>query len=278
MDPVTSAQYLTMKDSFTREGIDIEVAYTPTGDVDYIYAAGRLLAVDRNDNVERVERVLPGMRRADSVEQPNIGDLVLLSIDETEDGNLTVPEALDLIDGRLGEDNPGPRGEEPLVTPIHVVHITKICPAGEPEVPSGHPTQPWPAPNPTRGGNGVKIGICDTGLQPHLDPARYPWLADAAGEPEPAGRMLRDGLRSIRQYEGHGTFVAGVAKMHCTGGKGACHQSLHQIRRRTGVCDHSEARTAHSGSITGCDLPCGGYLHPQGMGFASVQRLPQSAC
>lgn len=225
MDPVTSAQYVTMKDSFTRESIDIEVAYTPTGDVDYIYAVGRLLAVDRDNNVERMQGALPGISRAHPDEQPDVGDLVLLSIEETEEGNLTVPEAMDLIDERLGEDNPGPRGEEPWCTPVHVVHITKICPAGEPEVPSGYPTQPWPAPNPKVGGNGAKVGICDTGLQPHLDPARYPWLADVTGEPEPAGLMLRDGLRSIRQYEGHGTFVAGVAK--CTAPGATVHVTNH---------------------------------------------------
>ena len=32
MDTVYSAQYLTMKDSFSREGINIDVAYTPAGE------------------------------------------------------------------------------------------------------------------------------------------------------------------------------------------------------------------------------------------------------
>ena len=36
MDRVTSAQYLTMKDSFSREGINIDVAYTPAGDLEHI--------------------------------------------------------------------------------------------------------------------------------------------------------------------------------------------------------------------------------------------------
>ena len=48
MDSVTSAQYLNMKASFSRQGIDIDVAYRQDGRVDYIYAVGRLLAVDRD--------------------------------------------------------------------------------------------------------------------------------------------------------------------------------------------------------------------------------------
>ena len=42
MDPVTSAQYLILKDSFARKGVEIEAALTPAGDIDYIYVVGRL--------------------------------------------------------------------------------------------------------------------------------------------------------------------------------------------------------------------------------------------
>ena len=70
MDPVTSAQYQMMKDSFSRQGTEIEVAYTPAGGVHHIHAAGRLLAVDRDDNVQRLQAALPGLRRAESSEQP----------------------------------------------------------------------------------------------------------------------------------------------------------------------------------------------------------------
>jgi hypothetical protein len=212
MDLVTSAQYLTLKDSFARQGIDIDVAYTPAGEIDYIYEVGRLLAVDRADNVDRMLDVLRGSRRADPGEQPNVGDLAVLSIDGAEEGFLTVPEAMELIDESF-EDNRA----EPWCTPVHVVHITKICPAGEPEVPSGYPTTPWPAPNQAHGSNPVKVGVSDTGLQPNLDPGQYPWLADVTGEPEPVGPTLRGGQRSIRQYEGHGTFAAGVAKCMAPG-------------------------------------------------------------
>jgi subtilisin family serine protease len=212
MDPVTSSQFLILKDSFARKGVEIEAALTPTGELDYIYVVDRLLVIDRDNNIERLQAAMPGLRRADADEQPETGGLVRLSIDRVsiddgEAGSLTVPEVLDLWDER--QDNPGPAGEEPLVTPVHVVHISKITPAGEPEVPSGYPAQPWPAP-PQTGGKGVKIGISDTGLQPNLN--QYWWMTQVAGEAEPLGQVLPNGLRRIPRYAGHGTFAAGVAK------------------------------------------------------------------
>ncbi len=51
-DPVFEAQFRTMKDSFASRGVQIEVAYQPNGEVDYLYEVDRLLA--RNDTVERL--------------------------------------------------------------------------------------------------------------------------------------------------------------------------------------------------------------------------------
>lgn len=214
MDRVTSAQYLAMKDSFTRDNIEVDVAFTPAGDVHHIYGAGRLLAIDRGDTIQRLQAALPGLRPADQAEQPQIDgtELVVLSIDDVEGGHLTVPEALDLIDESLGDDNPALDGGEPLVTPAHVVHITRVCPAGEPEVPSGYPARPWPVPVPAgEGRRDVRLGVCDTGFLENLDPARYPWLAHVAGEVDPLGPKLPGDRHSIPQYAGHGTFAAGVA-------------------------------------------------------------------
>ena len=71
----------------------------------------------------------------------------MLSIENLEDGRLTCPEALDLLDERLGADNPALReGGWPLATPVHVVHITRLCPADEPQVPGRDPADPWPPP------------------------------------------------------------------------------------------------------------------------------------
>jgi subtilisin family serine protease len=235
MDPVTTAQYVALKDSFTRQrdaahpdGIDIEIAYTPAGELDYIYEVGRLLTVDRAGNVDQVERAMKRglgrdpdeeqqvrvLERAPDNEQPGVGDLVTLTINpDAAGGQMTVPEALDRMDEGLRQDNQALRIED-LVTPVYVVHITKICPGVEPEVPSGYPIQPWPAQS-TAGPaqRDVKIGVSDTGLQPGYDDAiRYPWLAGVDGIEEQRGPTLPNGLQSIPQYAGHGTFVAGVAK------------------------------------------------------------------
>ena len=213
MDSVTAAQYLILKDSFARKGVNINATYTPAGDIDYIYVVDRLLA--RGENVEQLLGAMPGLRRADANEQPEVDGLVRLatdqfSIDQAESGALTVPELLDLMDERL-ENSPRGGREEPLLTPVHIVYITKITPAGEPDVPGGA-TGPWPPPNPAGGGNGVKIGISDTGLQPNL--SQYSWMTNVTGDPERPGRTLPNGQQRIRPYAGHGTFAAGAAK--CT--------------------------------------------------------------
>jgi hypothetical protein len=127
----------------------------------------------------------------------------------------------DLMDERL-ENSPRAGREEPLITPVHIVYITKITPAGEPDVPGGA-TGPWPPPNPAGGGSGVKIGISDTGLQPNL--SQYSWMTDVTGDPERPGQTLRSGLQRIRPYAGHGTFAAGTAK--CTAPNAAVYVNDH---------------------------------------------------
>jgi len=221
MDAVFDAQYLNMKDAFSREDVHIEVAYTPAGEVDYIYEAGHLLAVDDDETFARLEPILPRLRHTDPEARPRGAGLVVLSLSEVEDGNLTVPQALARIDGELRDENPAfAEGGVPLASPVHIMHISKICPAVEPEVPSGYPpAQPWPGPWP--GGQGqydVKIGVSDTGLLDPLDPVQYPWLAGVDGEPDhPLGPIQPNGLPAIPEYTGHGTFVAGVARCMAPG-------------------------------------------------------------
>jgi Subtilase family len=214
MNPVASSQFLTMKDSFARDGINIEAAYTPDGEIDYIYVVGRLLALDRDDNLEQLRAVLPGLSRMDQDEQPAVGDLLRLSIENvtirnSDPGALTVPEVLD----HVLSDNPRLAG---LITPLHIVHIQKkTCPAVEPEVPSAYPTEPWPPPNPAGGGQDVRVSVSDTGLQRNLH--QYHWMSDVSGVEEPLGLTLPDGLQDIPKYAGHGTFVAGVVKCMAPG-------------------------------------------------------------
>ncbi|WP_188193338.1 S8 family peptidase [Nonomuraea sp. SYSU D8015] len=207
MDAVFAAQYRLLQRTFATEGIEIDVALAPGGAVDYVYRARRLLTRNRDRNVERISELLPGVLRVD---EPAYGDLAVLSIDDVERGSLTVPEALDLLDERLGDDNPARRGEPPLATPDHVVTIARLCPATEPEVPSGSPAGPWPAQRPPApGANPVLIGVADTGL---LDGPLPAWLAGVQGDLDALGPILPSGLARIPPFTGHGTFAAGVAR------------------------------------------------------------------
>jgi len=209
MDVVTAVQFRILKESFARKGVEIDAAYTPAGDIDYIYVVDRLLV--RAENVERLQAEMPGLRRVDDEEQPDTGDVVRLATDRVrlgqgDAGSLAVPELLDVIDERL-RISPEPTDDELPATPLQVLYISKITPFGEPEFPGGA-TGPWPA-KAQPGGAAVKIGICDTGLQ--RTSTSHSWMANVTGEQEPIGDILPSGLESIRPYAGHGTFASGVA-------------------------------------------------------------------
>jgi hypothetical protein len=221
MAQVFDSQFHAMQDAFARRGTYIDVAYTPSGRVDYVYETGRLLA--STEAVTRVRDALPaGVDEAGKDEQPDDPALRVLSIENLLSGaHLTVPQALDLIDARLGEENPALHGGFPLVTPVHIMHISngvtpdtvRHCPATEPEVPGccapDEPCGPCPPVAPD-GGAGVVIGVCDSGLL--ADTASAPWLGGVAGEVDSLGPQLLSGLYDIPRYCGHGTFIAGVAR------------------------------------------------------------------
>jgi subtilisin family serine protease len=101
----------------------------------------------------------------------------------------------------------------PAVSPDHVVHVSRICPAVEPEFPGGSPVAPWPAPRPaSRTKRKIVIGVSDTGLLENLDPQQYPWLSGVTGDPDLLAPPVGGGSPQIQEYAAHGTFVAGVAK------------------------------------------------------------------
>jgi Subtilase family len=219
-DSVFSSQFQGMRDAFAREGVFIEVAYTPSGRADYMYEAGRLLA--RTEVAGRVGEILLGAVPVGDEERhlPRGSGLVVLSIDDLRDGYLTVPQALDVLDAQLGiDDDLAPDGF-PLVTPVHILHVTqspdtvRACAPTEPEVPCRRtPDEPCPPRPPAApdGGAGVVIGVCDTGLLAGIASVA-PWLHDVIGEEDPLGPVLPGGLRDIPWYCGHGTFAAGVAR------------------------------------------------------------------
>jgi subtilisin family serine protease len=213
MDAVFEAQFRLMKEEFARRGIEIEVALRPDGEADYLYQPGRLLALATSENLSLLANALPGLRGVQRDLRPD-GELTVITTDALARKEISVPEALDRIDRRLGTANPAfGEGGLPAASPDHVVHVSRICPAVEPEVPSGHPVTPWPAQRPpVKSARQILIGISDTGLLEHLDPARYPWLSDVTGDPDPLAPPPGGGPAQIAEYAAHGTFVAGVAK------------------------------------------------------------------
>lgn len=233
MGAVFDAQFQNLKNAFARSGPDgaagpdIRVEFDRAGDPLYLYEADSLLVqASDGDALDRVNRLLPGLRPPQRpVELPD--GLAVLSLADVAGGRLTVPEALDLIDADFGDRHPA-RTEDgsddtrtPPASPVHVIHIAKICPAGEPSVPSGAPTRPWPDqvdPGCTPEFH-VRVGVSDTGLAQPLDLGLNPWLdevhgARVAGEDDPLGPPLRNGFRQIPEYTGHGLFIAGVVR--CT--------------------------------------------------------------
>lgn len=225
---VFDSQFLPMKVAFAREGSDIEVAYKADGEPDYLYQPGRLLAVDDSVTLRRVGEVLQGVSRAPDEEQPAMPGLVILSIDSLAHGYLTVPQAMDVIDAEFGGDK-RPRSGQEDVAPVHGLHVTsdgRLCAATEPEVPcccGEEPAEPCPPcpPVAASGGEGVLIGMCDTGLLSSLDLSQVSWLAGVTGDLDPLGPVLPGGVLDIPKYAGHGTFGAGVAR--CRAPRAAVH-------------------------------------------------------
>jgi subtilisin family serine protease len=105
-----------------------------------------------------------------------------------------------------------------IATVNHVVSITPTgsCPASEP-LPAG--VSPNPAINPdSRAGLGVNVLVIDTGLvKDYLTHPSHPWLASdpQVERPEQEGpKQTADPAdpNLIKEYAGHGTFIAGLLK------------------------------------------------------------------
>ncbi|MEU7871476.1 S8/S53 family peptidase [Dactylosporangium sp. NPDC049140] len=161
------------------------------------------------DDAERIAALHPGAERRP--EEPRDGDafhgLRYLRLG----AGRSVFDALRVLRNGLF-DTKGRRTHDPLspgdVGPEHLLHLTDhtgVCPADEP----GHvPPHTPPDPPPTgehRAGEGIRILVIDTGLDPQA--AAKPWLAGVTGDPDPGV-----GGGGIKRYAGHGTFIAGVIR------------------------------------------------------------------
>jgi subtilisin family serine protease len=210
MDPVFEVQYRMMKAELAGRGVDVEIAYTPRGEVDYLYHVDHILVLDREDNLNRVASHLgDGVERVDPEATRVENGLAELALR----GRFSVPEALQLIDSR--EEERVSRSAAPVTAlvaaPDHVVSLARLCPAGEPEVPPGAPTRPWPPVRAGTDGRGVTIGVSDTGLLDDI--GGFPWLAGVTGDVDPLPAPDASGVVWIPdKYTGHGTFIAGAAR------------------------------------------------------------------
>jgi Subtilase family len=123
------------------------------------------------------------------------------------DGGLSVPEWLDLIDGRLG------RG---VATPDQVLTVApnggaSPCSATDPE-PVVHGAEPWPPVCPPGIGAGTRIYLADTGLLAHAETG-HPWLDGVKPGHSPHDvDTFTSGVPVASKYIGHGTFVAGITR------------------------------------------------------------------
>ena len=103
MGQVFASQFHAMQDAFARRGTYIDVAYTFSGRIDYVYETGRLLVSAEAVTLVR-DALPPGVDEDGKDEQPDDPALRVLSIENLLSGvRLTVPQALDLIDARLGD-------------------------------------------------------------------------------------------------------------------------------------------------------------------------------
>jgi len=211
-------------------GIDLGVALSADG-LSFMYAEGQILV--QENYLEKVQEILGQPRvglqdirdapKGSAPVEPLTGGVVVLQLPRGEDGK-KVPalEALDRIDRTIGDG---------IATPDQAITVSGgygPCPATEPEeVYDG--TEPFPAVAYGNGGAGISVFVGDTGLLwypgdqvkdygPPAHPHRvvtnegtvHPWLKGVRGTLDKLEDLT--GGNVIQPYEGHGTFVAGVAR------------------------------------------------------------------
>ena len=238
---------------FRAHGIAVGVVYADGG-IGYLYAENQILVPDeylrevvtllwRDRDANPPAAEVADRIAADRVERV-IAGLVLLRLDGS---GYSVPEALDLVDERLGEG---------IATPDHVFTVageTSICPATEP-VPGYDGIEPTPPVCRTDAGAGVRIYAADTGLLTNAA-AGHPWLAGVNGEEDPntpPAPTSSTPLPPIKPYSGHGTFVAGV--LRCVAPAAQLHVDEVFSIAGSHLESHGIRRMVHRGLRNGVDI------------------------
>ncbi|MEV6118457.1 S8/S53 family peptidase [Streptomyces sp. NPDC052109] len=179
-------------------------------DAHFLYEKGVVLARDGEEarlvedtvraHFTATEGLVPDHVRRESPETNRTG-VTRIRTGDPGAGDDTVPHALRAL--REAEDRRGRR----LVGRNHVVHIAvNACPGDEPvPVPRGGTANPAVAAGGYDADSAVRVLVIDTGLV--HDYVRYPLLAHTTGDVQAAET---DGDGVLRQYVGHGTFIAGI--------------------------------------------------------------------
>lgn len=201
-------------DHIQRSMPDVPLAMGPDDSGEFLYEKGVVLARDGDDArlvedtvrrhfgavpdvaEDRVRRAGPRTNRS-GVTRIRVGD----PGQGGRRGDRSVALALDAL--RETESRAG----RPLVTRNHVVSIAvNACPGDEPvPAPPDQPPNPAPAGDPYDPDTAVGVLVVDTGLT--HDYRSWPPLLHADGDPQ-SGETDDDGV--LRQYAGHGTFIAGL--------------------------------------------------------------------
>ncbi|WP_333777185.1 S8/S53 family peptidase [Streptomyces sp. IBSBF 3136] len=190
---------------------DVALAMGPDEDGHFFYEKGVVLARDgaearmvedtvRAHFTETRGLVPDHVRRAGP--ETNRTGITRIRVGDPAEGDDGVPHALRALTGAEGR-----RGHR-LVSRNHVVHIAPVnaCPGDEPvPAPRGEPANPAPEEGRHDPDTAVGVLVVDTGLV--HDHRAYPLLAHTTGDPQ-VSETDADGL--LRQYVGHGTFIAGI--------------------------------------------------------------------
>ena len=178
---------------------------------EYLYRPGELLV--RVEDRDRVEEQLRGVVE---VRDSSVDEFAATAVLRWDQEELDVPAVLETLREPARWDD----GEAPLLLPHHVV-------IGFGNV-MGHPTAPpaaaQPLADPAVGafgaaGEGVTVGVCDTGIWEHAAAAHPRWLGGAyVQQPDDVDALLGiDGVLDLQA--GHGTFVAGVLRQAAPGAR-----------------------------------------------------------
>ena len=182
---------------------------------EYVYEAGRMLC--RTEHVDQVRSQLDALDATYATVDPEL-TVITVPVD------VDIPTNVRAINTATGQQR------EAYLRLNHLVSISPVnlCPADEP-VPVAVDAQPWPPRVPDMSvGAGIEILVIDTGMPADfLD--NHPWLAGVqVPPPDQRIHFLRDptepvpgrpGAERIKEYAGHGMFIAGVLGSVAPGAK-----------------------------------------------------------